>query len=244
MGRSGVSVGGGFGRASMAQVSTALKSALTRTGALCSEPLVRRLDASMNYLEAGRWMRANGFRAYRRARTREEIFDQIGGELRDRRVLYLEFGVFEGASMRYWSQLLRNPASHLHGFDSFHGLPSSWTHAERRGHFSTGGVVPKITDPRVRFFPGWFEDVLPGYRPPPHEHLVLMIDSDVYSSAAVVLRSFSRLIVPGAFIYFDEFQDRFHELRAFDEFIEATALRFRLVAASRELAHVAFQCIA
>ena len=47
------------------------------------------------------------------ARTREEIFDQIGGELRDRRVLYLEFGVFEGASMRYWSQL---PATAVQAF--------------------------------------------------------------------------------------------------------------------------------
>ncbi len=209
-------------------------------GARCSAETLHRVNAVVNYLEAGRWMRAHGFEPNVRLDRREQVFDAVAAEIRDLEVLYMEFGVFEGASMRYWSQLLRNPRSHLHGFDSFEGLPVGWT-GEPRGHFSTNGAPPRINDDRVRFHVGWFEATLPFYEPPPHERFVLMIDSDVYSSAAFVLRSLEHLIVPGSFVYFDEFHDRANELRAFDEFLESSDMRFCLVGASQELTCVAFQ---
>ncbi|MCX2715910.1 hypothetical protein [Mycolicibacterium sp. J2] len=40
--------------------------------------------------------------------------------------LYLEFGVFEGRSMRWWSEHLTMPGAALVGFDSFEGLPENW----------------------------------------------------------------------------------------------------------------------
>jgi hypothetical protein len=222
-------------------VQRAVKSALTRLGERCSPRTIHRLNAIVNYLEVGRWMRAHGFETSRRLNTREEIFAAIAADVAEEPVLYLEFGVFEGDSMRSWSRLLRNERSQLHGFDSFEGLPDGWSLAEGRGHFSTGGAPPEIGDPRVRFFKGWFEHTLPAYEPPDHERLVVNVDADLYSSAAFVLTSLEGLIEPGTYLYFDEFNDRAHELRAFDEFLTRTGMQFRTVAVSPELSHVAFR---
>jgi hypothetical protein len=222
-------------------VQARAKSALTRLGARCSRQTIHRLSAAVDYLEVGRWMRAHGFEPDRRFARREDIFDAVAAGVADARVLYLEFGVYKGESMRYWSSLLRHPEARLDGFDSFEGLPQSWSLEEGRGHFSTNGRVPEIADERVRFVKGWFEDTLPGYEPPEHDRLVVNVDSDLYSSAALVLRTFEPLIVPGTLVYFDEFHARLHELRAFDEFLEQTGARFAAVAATPDLNHVVFR---
>jgi hypothetical protein len=220
-----------------------LKSTLTRIGARCTPGILHRLDATLTYLHVGRWMRDRGFHVGKRCDSREEVFAAIAATVGDENVLYLEFGVFKGASMRFWSRALRNPNAQLHGFDSFEGLPESWTRDHERGRFSTEGRIPEIDDARARFFKGWFDETLRTYEPPPHDRLVINIDSDLYSSADIVLRSLELLIVPGAYVYFDEFHDRHHELRAFDELLERTNATFRIVAASKELQHVAFQRI-
>jgi hypothetical protein len=48
-------------------------------------------------------------------------------------------------------------------------------------------------------------------------------------------------IVPGTYIYFDEFNHRNHELRAFDEFRNETGMRFSLVGVTRTMEHAAFR---
>lgn len=196
----------------------------------------------VNYLEVGRWVRAHGFGDAKRVGSRLEVFEAIAEDVRDQSVLYLEFGVYEGDSMRWWSANLTHPGAHLHGFDSFEGLPESWSHGERTGHFSTGGRVPVVDDPRVRFVKGWFEDTLPSYEPPDHSGLVAVLDADLYSSTSFVLGWLRPRIEPGSYLYFDEFHDRMHELRAFDEFLAQGERRFRAVAASRDLSQIAFRC--
>jgi hypothetical protein len=217
------------------------KYLLTRVGARIPRSTIYNLNASLNYLEVGRWMRAKGHDTTRRFGTREQLFDVVGTEVGDREVLYLEFGVFEGAATRYWSKLLRNPKSILHGFDSFDGLPESWLPQRDKGHFSLGGVIPQIDDSRVQFFKGWFEQTLPKYQCPPHEVLVLNLDADLYSSTIYVLTALKDVIVPGTFIYFDEFNHQFHELRAFDEFIRETGMKFSLLGSSYTMQHVLFK---
>ena len=44
----------------------------------------------------------------------------------DSEVAYLEFGVAQGASMRFFANSFVNPATRLVGFDSFEGLPEDW----------------------------------------------------------------------------------------------------------------------
>lgn len=221
-----------------------LKYWLGRAGALVPQRAIYNLNGCINYLETGRWLHVNGYRVPRRVERREQLFDLMARGVSQRRVLYLEFGVFEGAVTRYWSKLLRNPESNLHGFDSFEGLPEDWASSDRRkGYFSVDGRVPEIEDRRVRFYKGWFDQTLPAYQPPANDVLILILDADLYSSTRYVLERFKSEMRPGTYIYFDEFNHRFDELRAFDEFTRATGMRFAVAGASRCLDHVAFQVI-
>jgi hypothetical protein len=218
-----------------------VKEIITRFGALLTARAVYNLNAVTSYLEAGRWMRIEGYNIGHRVRRREDLFDHVAKKVSDRKVLYLEFGVYKGDVTRFWSQRLSNPSSHLHGFDSFEGLPEDWIQGRERAVFSTGGVVPEICDPRVRFFKGWFDQTLPSYDPPAHEVLVVICDADLHSSTTFVLNAIEKLIVPGTYLYFDEFHHQFDELRAFREFTQRTGMRFSLVGATRTLSNVMWQ---
>jgi Macrocin-O-methyltransferase (TylF) len=218
------------------------KIALARLGTVCSGRVVYELNGAFNYLHVGWWLSAHGFSSGFRARSRMDLFEIVAAEIGEREVLYLEFGVHRGDSMRVWAKLLRNPRSHLHGFDSFLGLPHDWSlEGHARGYFTTGGEVPEIDDPRVRFFPGWFEDTLPSYEWPKYEVLVVMLDADLYSSTATVLRFAAERLVPGSYLYFDQFHHRADELRAFAEYYDEHDVHFRLVGTTRDLSGVLFQ---
>jgi hypothetical protein len=182
-----------------------------------------------------------GYDVTHRYKNREELFDIVAAKIGDREVLYLEFGVFTGDSTRYWARLLRNPGSKLHGFDSFEGLPQDWLSHRPRGYFSLHGEIPQVDDIRVQFFKGWFEQTLPKYELPPYEALVVNFDADLYSSIVFVLNALEQAIVPGTYVYFDEFNHQFDELRAFDEFIKRTGMKFKVVGATRTLDSVMFQ---
>lgn len=222
-------------------MSSVLKYWLTRAGELVSPTTIYNLDATLNYLEVGRWMHANGYDTGRRVERREQLFDIVAAQVAQCDVLYMEFGVYRGDTTRYWSKLLRNPRSKLHGFDSFEGLPENWLPQRPRGHFSLQGQVPVVDDRRIQFFRGWFEQTLAGYTLPEHDVLVLNFDADLYSSTIFVLNALERAIVPGTYLYFDEFNHRFHELRAFSEFTQRTGMRCSLLGATRWLDHVLFQ---
>jgi Macrocin-O-methyltransferase (TylF) len=228
----------------MAKSAAMFKCLLTHLGKVLSPKAIYNLNASVNYVAVGQWMHANGYKMDHRVESREQLFDCVGAQVAERQVLYMEFGVFQGAATRYWCKLLRNPRSKLHGFDSFEGLPENWLPHRPAGCFSLQGQAPQIDDVRVRFFKGWFEETLPNYKVPAHDVLVLNFDADLYSPTAFVLRALEDAIVPGTYIYFDEFNHQFHELRAFAEFISRTGARFALVGATRALDQVFFQRVA
>jgi Macrocin-O-methyltransferase (TylF) len=146
-----------------------------------------------------------------------------------------------------WSKLLKNRASRLHGFDSFEGLPEDWDpHGGSilgKGHFSTQGNIPQVPDDRVKFFKGWFEQTLPRYEFVDSPVIVLFMDADLYSLTSYVLKTLRPHIKVGSIIYFDEFWDRHHELKAFDEFLKETDTRFELLAATYGMRNVAFRRI-
>jgi hypothetical protein len=219
------------------------KYPLTKIGERLGAKTIHYLNSALSYLEVGRWMRAQGYDVSRRVHRREQLFDLVGREVGDREVLYLEFGVAEGAATMYWSKLLRHPSSKLHGFDSFEGLPEDWSVLVPKGTYSAGGALPRIDDPRVQFFKGLFDQTLPLYHVPVHEVLVLIMDADLYSSTIYVLNALKDEIVPGTYIYFDEFNDRAGELRAFDELIKTTGKKFSLLGASVALEYVLFKCV-
>lgn len=215
---------------------------LTLIGAQLSDHALLQLQAFVNYLRIGRWMHNHNFFFPDRVSSREEVWDAMIAKVRDQRILYVEFGVAFGDSIRYWSRGLMNPASALHGFDSFEGLPEQagpWY----KGQFDASGCVPRIGDSRVTFFKGWFDQVLPHYHLPPHDALVINLDADLYSSTIFVLNYLRPQIRPGTLIYFDEMNHLDHEPRAFDEFTKQNAIKFRPFCADKTLAHVSFECV-
>ena len=77
----------------------------------------------------------------------------------DAPIIYLEFGVASGRSIKKMADRLRNPQSRFIGFDSFAGLPETWLHLPK-GAFSENGRPPDIRDQRVTFVTGWFQDTV------------------------------------------------------------------------------------
>lgn len=221
------------------------KQSLTVAGSRMSSNSLHQIQMVVNYMKLGRWMATNNFSVERRVETRDEVFASVAEQVRDKRVLYLEFGVFEGASMRYWSGTLRHPDSKLHGFDSFEGLPEDWDidGPHVKGTFNVKGQIPQIDDPRVEFFKGWFNDTLPSYKVPEHEALVLVLDADLYSSTYFVLSQLRPHIKPGTFIYFDDMSRPDHEPAAFANFMRESGSRFRLIAVDYSLNDAFFECI-
>jgi hypothetical protein len=225
----------------VALLADRLKELLTRAGARCSRRTLHRLGAVVNYLEVGRWLAEFGADTSRRFPDRLRLYDFVIGRIGPRAVLYLEFGVYRGESLRYWSGKLEHPESTLVGFDSFLGLPADFNLTLPRGTFSTDGEPPVFADPRVRLVKGLFEETLPRFVPERGKVVVIHLDADLHSSTSFVLRTLQDAIVPGSYLLFDEFSDRGHEMRAFDEFLAESGQRYEFLAGDRTLARVAFQ---
>ncbi|MBV9004640.1 MAG: class I SAM-dependent methyltransferase [Solirubrobacterales bacterium] len=218
------------------------EAALAQAGTRTTPRGIHWLNAAMNYVNTGHWMAKHGFRDAARVWGRDHIFDDLARRVQDERVLYMEFGVWQGSCTRYWSAALRNPASLLHGFDSFEGLPQNWTVKMPKGHFSTNGSLPALADPRVTFYPGWFSDTFQRYEwPSQYDRILAVIDCDLYSSTVDVLSFLEPHLRPAALLYFDEFNYASDEQRAFSEFIDRTGLKFNVVLARLEYGKVAFE---
>jgi len=218
-----------------------VKGALIEIGARLSPAALSRLNSALNYLYTGRWMRDHNFKAPVRVNDRMQLIDVVAGPIAEQEVLYLEFGVWKGDATRRWSQLLKNKNSRLHGFDSFEGLPEDWNDEVKSGHFSTRGAPPDIPDTRVKFFIGGFDQTLPSYQFVDSPVLVIYLDADLYSSTNFVLETLKSHIKVGTIICCDDFWDRHHEQRAFDEFLRETRMTMELIAADYGMRRVVFK---
>ena len=69
---------------------------------------------------------------------------------------------------------------------------------------------------------------------------MLNIDADLYSSTKLIFEKLVDHIRIGSYLYFDEFNVRFHELKAFDELMAETNMTFDLVGATRTLQRAMF----
>jgi hypothetical protein len=205
----------------------AARLAVLRVGRHATAAQLEGLRSALGYLELGRWLyREHPACSPERAADKFALFEIARRRITGQAPLYLEFGVFRGRSMRWWSHHLSQPGATLVGFDSFEGLPEDWRHDVKSGHFKTGGP-PQIDDNRVSFQVGWFDETLPRFIVPHHDQLIVNIDSDLYSSALTVLQWVEPYVRPGTLLYFDEFCDRDHELRAFTEWCARSLHQFR-----------------
>ncbi len=177
---------------------------------------------------------------------REELYSYVNQVFFDggrRSMDFLEFGVFEGQSLKTWSNLNRDSETRYWGFDSFEGLPEDWRPGTRRGSFSTSGQVPNIDDPRVGFVVGWFQETLlpflTEYRP--RNPIVVHHDSDLYSSTLYCLTTMDSFLPSGTILIFDDFSDSLHQYRAFMDYCSAYRKAFNVIGLTRSVEHVAAQ---
>jgi O-methyltransferase len=184
-------------------------------------------------------------RQKRRTPDRFALYRLVSEELIDGQSFdYLEFGVFEGESIREVARLNPNPGVRLYGFDSFQGLPQDWNAEKKKGTFDVGGRTPEVDDLRVSFVEGWFDQTLPPFlaRYQPQDQLWIHIDADLYGSALCVLTYLNRHIRPGTIVVFDEVEDLMHEFKALCDFQDMSGKTLELYAASQDCRHAAFVC--
>jgi hypothetical protein len=207
-----------------------IRLALLRAGRRVGPSQLAYLRSVLSYLELGQWLKSQHAHSQPEVvATKLELFEVARQRIVGHAPLYLEFGVFEGRSIRWWSDNLSQPDATLVGFDSFEGLPEDWRPGIGSGHFKTG-KPPEIDDKRVSFQVGWFDETLPRFIVPDNDQIILNVDCDLYSSAATVLHWAEPYLRPGTLIYFDEFSDRDHEMRAFYELHARSEYHFRPIA--------------
>jgi hypothetical protein len=146
----------------------------------------------------------------------------------------LEFGVFEGATLRVIAEARDGE---VYGFDSFEGLPETW-----RPGFSTGAfAVDRLPEvPGAELVVGF----LSGH-PGPVD--LLHVDSDLYRSAVTVLDQVSPRLRPGSIVLFDEYFNhpgwRRGEALAWQELVDRTGLTFEFLAYTADDEQVAVRVL-
>ncbi len=158
--------------------------------------------------------------------------------------LLLEFGVYTGNSINFISGY--HPTRLVYGFDSFEGLPETWT-IDPKGKYSLGGELPMVRS-NVRLVKGWFNGTLPSFVKEHEEACSFIhIDCDLYSSAKTVLEQLREKIVPGTVIVFDEYMNypgwQEHEYRAFMEFTRANQISFEYIGYCKNGPHIAVRIL-
>ncbi len=164
--------------------------------------------------------------------------------LKETPVNYLEFGVAQGQSIRWFSEQNQHPNSEFHGFDTFTGLPEDWG-PYKKGAFDNNSSVPEISDTRVKFYQGLFQQTVPGFikQFPENKRTILFMDADLYSATLYTLTSLAPFLKKGDIIFFDEFAVPTHEFRAYTDFVESFYLNLELIGATNNYYFVAFKVV-
>lgn len=171
-----------------------------------SEALTERLEWALGYL-------------------RRELGPSLGA--------YLEFGVYNGASMTCMLEALRRQGdrdTRLFGFDSFQGLPPSAA-TEDGGVWHAGQFrcpkslaeerIAAASDRpgRVTLVEGWFADTLAaGDIYGIGRASIALIDSDTYSSAREALRFLAPLLTNPSIVMFDDWKLNDLDVKAMGEY--------------------------
>ena len=204
----------------------------------CGLPPSHRLEMLNNLLEIGEWLKHNP--ASVQFKSRFDLYRYINAEIvKGGPIDYMEFGVWEGESIRYWSELNQHPDSRFYGFDTFEGLPEEWKFFLKtlpKGSFDAKGDMPGFNDGRVVWIKGLFQDVLPGFLESfkINNQLIINCDADLYSSTLYMLASMNPFLKPGSIAILDEITT-VQEFKAFRDFTHSFARKYRVLAAAERL---------
>jgi len=143
-----------------------------------------------------------------RGSRREELWKQAIKKIANRPFVGFEFGVAWGYQTDFW---MRNCQSiqNWHAYDTFTGLPESWRHYDK-GHFSSDGVPPKISDARIDWHIGLVEttfDVSLIKGVAADKNIFISFDLDLFRPTYFLLSQIVPELKEGDLIYFDEPHD-------------------------------------
>jgi O-methyltransferase len=228
---------------------------ITRIGKLLgfmSTPLIflgnaLRMGKEVNRLNQQK-VGMNDFFTWKRDHSKREALHQFIIEkeaLKSEAIIYIEFGVFNGKSFKYWVESNTNASSKFYGFDTFEGLPENW------GGFKAGDMlsgIPQIdSGNRHVFFKGLFQDTLypflNQYNLHENKRLVIHLDADLFSSTLYALCNLDRYLKTGDIIIFDEYNVPNHEFLAFETYKQAYYRKFELLGAVNNFYQTAFKMI-
>jgi hypothetical protein len=141
----------------------------------------------------------------------------------------MEFGVFNGHSINYFSNSLKknNDNEIIYGFDSFEGLSEAWGGTNLgKGHFDRAGSLPKVND-NVTLIKGWIDETLPKFIIEKdlnnNKISFIHIDVDTYTPTKTIFESTQKHFQEGTLIIFDELLGypgwKEHEYKALTEII-------------------------
>jgi hypothetical protein len=162
---------------------------------------------------------------------------------------YLEFGVFEGNTINFFSNILEDVGSgdiEIHGFDSFEGLKEDWVGLAGwpAGILNLNKEIPNLSKNVVPVV-GWVQDSLPQFI---SENVNMKInfvhmDLDTYPSSKFVLNAIKPFLADGAILLFDQLYNipgwRVGEYKALiEEFAEE---EFKFIAFAVDSCNVAIQ---
>jgi len=157
---------------------------------------------------------------------------------------YMEFGVADGHSFRWFVNENANSDSRFYGFDTFTGLPEDFG-VYKKGMFNTNNQVPVIDDNRIKFYQGLFQQTVPDFLPEVNKtnRNVIMMDADLYSATLYALTSLAPFLKKDDIIFFDEFAVPTHEFKAFNDFVQAYYINLQLIAAASNYYFAAFKVV-
>ena len=181
-----------------------------------------------------KWDYFKRFELYKWVLEKENLFSSP--------INYMEFGVAQGASFRWFLQQNNHPASRFYGFDTFTGLPEDFG-PYKKGTFNNQNSPPEVNDSRAKFYQGLFQQTLPGFigELKNDKRNIIMLDADLYSATIYVLTSLAPYLKRGDIIFFDEFSVPTHEFKAYHEFVQSYYINLALTAAANNYYFVAFR---
>jgi O-methyltransferase len=164
--------------------------------------------------------------------------------LLDTPVNYLEFGVADGHSFRWFVNQNKNPESRFYGFDTFTGLPEDFG-VYKKGTFNSNNKVPEISDLRVNFYQGLFQQTVPAFlaKLKNDKRNIIMLDADLFSATLYALTSLAPILKKNDIVFFDEFAVPTHEFKAFNDFIQSYYIDLELIGAANNYYFAAFKII-
>ena len=162
---------------------------------------------------------------------REDLWKDVLDKFNDNRITVIEFGVWQGYSIKKFAELNTNLNSEFFGFDSFLGLPENWISTRPKGSFNENGNLPKVDDNRIKFVKGWFQNTLPSFikENKIDENLFVHYDADIFSATLFAMLEIDKLKIP-YYAVFDEFTG--HETRALHRYMQISGAEVELIAST------------